>query len=74
MNCNRREIINAYKSSHIFENDARTDNDLNYPLKVAIIGHPYNIYDSYLNMNLKIKLNKLGVGVITEENLDKGKK
>jgi len=72
LNCNRREIINAYKKSlHFFENDAVGYNDLNYPLKVAIIGHPYNIYDSYLNMNLKIKLNKLGVGVITEENLQR---
>ncbi|EYE87956.1 2-hydroxyglutaryl-CoA dehydratase [Fervidicella metallireducens AeB] len=34
---------------------------------IALIGHPYNIYDSFINMNLVKKLNKLGVGVITEE-------
>ncbi len=42
----------------------------NYKLKVAILGHPYNIYDSFMNMNIVKKLNKLGVGVITEEYID----
>ncbi|MBC8060509.1 MAG: 2-hydroxyglutaryl-CoA dehydratase [Clostridiaceae bacterium] len=38
--------------------------------KVALVGHPYNIYDVFLNMNLVKKLNKLGIGVITEEFVD----
>lgn len=42
----------------------------NYKLTVAILGHPYNIYDSFMNMNIIKKLNKLGVGVITEEYID----
>lgn len=37
------------------------------PLTVALVGHPYNIFDNYINMNIVEKLNKLGVGVITEE-------
>ncbi len=41
--------------------------DENYELNVALSGHPYNIYDNYVNMNVIRKLNKLGVGVITEE-------
>lgn len=41
--------------------------DENYKLKVALVGHPYNIYDDFINMNVVKKLNKLGVGVITEE-------
>jgi predicted nucleotide-binding protein (sugar kinase/HSP70/actin superfamily) len=39
----------------------------NYNINVALAGHPYNIYDNYINMNIVKKLNKLGVGVITEE-------
>jgi predicted nucleotide-binding protein (sugar kinase/HSP70/actin superfamily) len=39
-------------------------------LNIALAGHPYNIYDNYLNMNLVKKLDKLGVGVITEEYVD----
>lgn len=39
-------------------------------LKVALAGHPYNVYDSYTNMNTVKKLNKLGLGVITEEFMD----
>lgn len=42
----------------------------NYELNVALSGHPYNIYDSYINMNIVKKLNKLGVGIITEEYID----
>lgn len=41
--------------------------DREYPLRVALAGHPYNLYDTYLNMNLKHKLNRMKVGVVTEE-------
>eukprot|EP00828_Plagiopyla_frontata_P025077 TRINITY_DN3202_c0_g1_i1.p2 TRINITY_DN3202_c0_g1~~TRINITY_DN3202_c0_g1_i1.p2 ORF type:complete len:240 (+),score=24.25 TRINITY_DN3202_c0_g1_i1:286-1005(+) len=37
---------------------------------VALIGHPYNIYDNFINMNLIKKLTNLGVSVITEEFVD----
>lgn len=39
-------------------------------LKIALAGHPYNIYDNFINMNLIKKLSKLGVGVITEESVE----
>lgn len=42
-------------------------NDVGYNKSVVLLGHPYNIYDSFINMNLKKKLNKLGIGIITEE-------
>ena len=41
--------------------------DENYRLNIALVGHPYNIYDDFINMNIVKKLNKLGIGVITEE-------
>lgn len=41
-----------------------------YRFKVALLGHPYNRNDTFLNMNLVQKLNKLGVGIITEETID----
>lgn len=44
--------------------------DESYELNIALSGHPYNIYDNYVNMNVIKKLNKLGVGVITEEYID----
>ncbi len=44
--------------------------DENYKLRVALAGHPYNIYDNFINMNIVQKLNELGVGVITEEHVD----
>lgn len=41
--------------------------DQGYPVKVALIGHAYNIYDKFINMNLKQMLNDQGIGVMTAE-------
>lgn len=46
-------------------------------MKVAVIGHPYNIYDEYINHGLLDKLRALGVEVLSTEcvspsALDKG--
>jgi predicted nucleotide-binding protein (sugar kinase/HSP70/actin superfamily) len=41
--------------------------DESYDIKIALVGHPYNIYDNYVNMNLVSKLNKLGASVETME-------
>jgi predicted nucleotide-binding protein (sugar kinase/HSP70/actin superfamily) len=38
-----------------------------YPFTVALIGHAYNIYDRFVNMDLIRKLHALGIGVITHE-------
>lgn len=38
---------------------------------VALIGHPYNIYDSYINMNIVNKLKVANIGVLTEEYVSK---
>lgn len=46
-------------------------NDLGYPYKVGLIGHAYNIYDEFINMDLKNKLNKFGIGLITPEYIDR---
>lgn len=36
-------------------------------LKIAIAGHPYNIYDSYISLNLIRKLRSWGTEVVTTE-------
>lgn len=38
--------------------------------KIALIGHPYNLYDNFSNMNIFNKLKKLGYDVITPEMID----
>jgi len=42
-------------------------NDKGFKKTIALVGHPYNLYDTFINMNIVKKLNKLGVGIITEE-------
>jgi predicted nucleotide-binding protein (sugar kinase/HSP70/actin superfamily) len=39
-------------------------------LNVAVIGHVYNLYDSYTNMNLLDKLKEYGVNIITMDMFD----
>lgn len=47
----------------------------NYPpsqpghLTIAVVGHGYNIYDSYISMNLINKLREMGARVVTADNL-----
>jgi len=50
----------AYKSGY---------NHQSYKRKIALIGHPYNLYDKFINMDVVKKLNALGIGVITEEHV-----
>lgn len=38
-------------------------------LKIGLLGHPYNLYDSYISMNLIGKLRKMGVSVITADSV-----
>lgn len=45
-------------------------NQRGYGIKVALLGHPYNVNDAFLNMQLIRKLNQMGIGVITHEAVD----
>ncbi|MFZ5647759.1 MAG: acyl-CoA dehydratase activase-related protein [Bacillota bacterium] len=36
---------------------------------VAIVGHPYNIYDSFININLVKRLKDSGINVVTADNV-----
>ncbi|AQS58561.1 acyl-CoA dehydratase activase-related protein [Desulforamulus ferrireducens] len=57
------EAMGILKGKKIKENPVATD------LKVAVIGHPYNIYDPFISMNLINRLRKFGAEVITADNL-----
>jgi predicted nucleotide-binding protein (sugar kinase/HSP70/actin superfamily) len=66
------KIQRAYEAAileqkrHIF---GVNDNDCN--LKIALVGHPYNLYDNFSNMDIVNKLKRLGIGIVTEEKLDR---
>lgn len=67
----RRKIYEAYLKA-MEENNKHIlgFNEDNYEHKIALLGHPYNIYDTYCNMDVKKKFNKQGIGVITEDYVD----
>lgn len=41
--------------------------ELEDPLKVALIGHPYIIYDNFVNMNIIKRLKEMGASILTAE-------
>lgn len=47
----------------------KNDNYSNDKLQIVILGHPYLIEDSYINFNLKMKLNNKGIIVKTPYNI-----
>lgn len=57
--------LSAAMAAH--ENRRAGFDDSGYEHTVALIGHAYNIYDRFVNMDLIRKLHTLGVGVITHE-------
>lgn len=62
------KIKNAYDKAQNAQKKYSTGiNDKGYEINAALVGHPYNIYDSFINMNVVKKLNKIGIGIITEE-------
>ena len=70
-----RKMEKAFCSA--LENQRNTSfglNERDYRYKVFLAGHPYNIYDSFANMNLLQKLHDLDVGVITEERVSRYEK
>jgi len=40
-------------------------------MKIALIGHAYILYDSYINMNIIEKFRKRGIGIVTPEMMDR---
>ena len=60
----KRAFVNALNVQSNHEIGIR---DSGYEINIALTGHPYNIYDSFLNMNLVKKINDLGMGIITAD-------
>lgn len=64
------KIDKAYKISTKKQQEYKCSiKNENFKLNIALVGHPYNIYDNFVNMDVVKKLNKLGIGIISEENI-----
>lgn len=71
LNFKKERAMDAYNAA-IKEQNALPFgyNDKNYKYKIALIGHIYNLYDSFVNMNLIEKLHRLGIGIVTADYAD----
>ncbi|WMJ76197.1 MULTISPECIES: acyl-CoA dehydratase activase-related protein [unclassified Sedimentibacter] len=62
------KIRRAFKCAYEVQSQHRTGiNSNQHDIKIALVGHPYNVYDNFSNMNLAAKLDKLGISVETME-------
>ncbi len=58
----------ADEALEYMEKGGKIDNsNSDQALTIAVLGYPYLVYDSFVNMDLIKKLNKLGAGVVTTE-------
>lgn len=46
-------------------------NERGYRHRVFLAGHPYNIYDSFANLDLIRKLHRMDIGIVTEEHVNR---
>ncbi|PKM51827.1 MAG: 2-hydroxyglutaryl-CoA dehydratase [Firmicutes bacterium HGW-Firmicutes-7] len=53
-------------------NYKRTIDQSQYSYKILLVGHDYNLYDKYVNMNIIRKLNDLNLGVISSDSIGNG--
>lgn len=61
------KMENGIQINNILEKNQAIKKHLADGLNVAVMGHKYNVYDNYVNMNLFDKLRKNNVNVITPE-------
>jgi Uncharacterized protein conserved in bacteria len=67
----RGQIIKGMvPSDKSVEQNIRNDETGKAKLKIAVLGHAYNLYDNYINMNMIQKLQKFGAEVITNDMVD----
>ncbi|MCG8485134.1 MAG: acyl-CoA dehydratase activase-related protein [Clostridia bacterium] len=67
-----RKTIKAYKNAYNkHQHKIKGIFDEGYQHTVFLGGHPYNIYDSFANMNLIQKLREHQIGIITEERVNR---
>lgn len=66
---NKDKFKNAFNNfkSEIYMPNKYVNNSFN--LKVLLLGHPYNVHDNFINMNLINKLAKMGIDIYFQEDL-----
>jgi len=63
------EILRKWERSEILLNDAPVNNNGEEMLKVALIGHTYVLNDEFASLDVRKKLQELGVDIITSEQM-----
>ena len=72
---NKREILKAYEMAYVKHEEQSLSNILDENIdfkkfnsrKILLLGHPYNIYDNYINMEVGKKLESNDIKIINTE-------
>ncbi|OPJ56977.1 acyl-CoA dehydratase activase-related protein [Alkalithermobacter paradoxus] len=59
-----------YKMDNLRLNEKFLDINLSNNKKIMVMGHPYNLYDRYMNMSAIDKIKSKGLNVVTPEMID----
>jgi predicted nucleotide-binding protein (sugar kinase/HSP70/actin superfamily) len=74
-----REALGAQKSWFSAEPEAKSESGFLFRdvgsanwrgLRIALLGHPYNLFDSFVNFNLRERLAALGIDIFTIKHLE----
>ncbi|MGQ9546653.1 MAG: acyl-CoA dehydratase activase-related protein [Dehalococcoidia bacterium] len=72
MSVNRVTPIQALNETHGDEDISHAEPGMSLRLSIAVIGHPYVIYDDYVTHRLISRLREMGVRVFTPEMAEQG--
>ncbi|MCX8119016.1 MAG: acyl-CoA dehydratase activase-related protein [Desulfobacterota bacterium] len=62
--------INGLSTKELFDLERRTPEEVeDKPFRVALIGHPYNLFDPDINKDILTYAKSLGMGLVTSEGL-----
>lgn len=67
----RQKIKAAFDMAYDMQRRASMGYCDKYDFKIALIGHAYNIFDEFINMDIRKKLNNMSIGVVTGEYAEK---
>jgi len=69
---NKTKITEAFEYAYSMQKKHQASiSDDEYPHRIGLIGHAYNIHDAFINMNLIKKLHALDIGVMTTESVSR---
>ncbi len=63
------DLINAFETNGCFTDEPLTEKEEDGSMKIGVIGHPYNLYDTLFNFDLFKRLKEANASIYTPERI-----